>query len=48
MLMKQIQTYAHHEELVETSKSNILIWSNGCSCWRIAYIMKEQIKKEIL
>lgn len=42
---KQIQTYAHHEELVETDKSTIIMWGNACSCWNVAYFMKEQIKK---
>lgn len=42
---RQVQTYAHHEELVETSKSSIIMWGNACACWNIAYFMKEQIKK---
>lgn len=44
-IKRQIQTYAHHEELVETSKSTIIMWSNSCKCWDIIYLMKEQIKK---
>lgn len=44
-IKRQIQTYAHHEELVETSKSTIIMWGNACGCWNIAYFMKEQIKK---
>lgn|SRR3990167_4020482 len=44
-IKRQIQTYAHHEELVETSKSIIIMWGNSCACWNIAYFMKEEIKK---
>lgn len=44
-IKKQIQTYAYHEELVETTKSSVIIWGNACACWNIAYFMKEQIKK---
>lgn len=44
-IKRQIQTYAYHNELVETSKSTIIMWSNACACWNITYFMKEQIKK---
>jgi hypothetical protein len=44
-IKRQIQIYANREELVETGKSTVIMWSNGCSCWNIAYIMNEQIKK---
>ncbi len=44
-IKRQIQTYAHHEELVETGKSTIIMWGNACACWNIIYFMKEQIKK---
>ncbi len=42
-IKRQIQTYAYHEELVETTKSIIITWSNGCACWN-TYTTKE-IKK---
>lgn len=42
-IKRQIQTYAYHEELVETTKSIIITWSNGCACWH-TYSTKE-IKK---
>lgn len=42
-IKRQIQTYAYHEELVETTKSIIIVWSNGCACWT-TYSTKE-IKK---
>lgn len=32
-IKRQIQTYAYHEELVETTKSIIIVWNNGCACW---------------
>lgn len=42
-IKRQIQTYAYHEELVETTKSIIIVWGNGCACWN-TYSTKE-IKK---
>jgi hypothetical protein len=42
-IKRQIQTYAYHEELVENTKSIIIVWSNGCVCWN-TYSTKE-IKK---
>jgi len=42
-IKRQIQTYAYHEELVENTKSIIIVWSNGCACWN-TYSTKE-IKK---
>lgn len=44
-IKRQIQRYIYHEELVETSKSTIIMWGNACECWGIAYFLKEQIKK---
>jgi hypothetical protein len=44
-IKRQLQIYAHHEELVETRDSNIIMWSNGCSCWNIAHMMKKEIKR---
>jgi len=44
-IKRQIQTYAYHEELIETSKSSIIMWSNACACWNITYFMREKIKK---
>ncbi len=43
-IKRQIQTYAYHEELVETSKSIIIIWGNGCACWN-TYSTEESTKK---
>ncbi len=43
-IKRQIQTYAYHEELVETNKSIIITWSNSCACWN-TYSTEETTKK---